>query len=261
MTKTPYYQHLSDYFRLTFTGKEGFEDSALYTQWTTSLPIFNFNGILTKQELDPSTLEKSIAAFQKLGLPHWWILHEKGTVSKYLEEKGYRCFGHLGFVSRDLTSGLPEFHCPHERVHVRRVSNDRDLKLWSEVVCRAFFPDHAEKAAAFLYEPYQKIGYGEEAPLSHYIGYLDGEPVGGSTLVMTNGTLAGLWNAGVLEKGRRHGVGTEMAAARIREAAARGAKTITSILMPDGMAWSYCRPFGFTETFKAYPYLPDVLNV
>jgi len=253
--KAPYFQHLSDYFRLSFINQEGFQDHPSYTRWTTSLPIFNFNGIITKQELDQSTFEQNLADFQKLNLPHWWILHEKGEMGKKLEEKGYQCIGHLGFVTLDLTSKIPDLPRKNERVHVQRVSNDHDLKVWSEVVCETFFPEHPKEATAFMYDAYKKIGYAKEAPLSHYLGYLDGEPVGGSSLVMTGDTLSGLWNAAVREKGRGQGVGTAMAACRIQEAIQRGSKKITSILMPDGMAWSYCRPFGFVETFKAYPYL------
>ena len=66
--------------------------------------------------------------------------------------------------------------------------------------------------------------------------------------------ISGLWNGGVLEKGRRKGVGRAMASQRIEDALEKNFSLMTCLLMSEAMAWTYCGPLGFKDRFQFYPY-------
>ncbi len=251
--KEPYYQHRRDYYRLSIPN--GFHEDPRYIRWSAPLPLFVLNGLFVEENLTPAAVEDNLAYFQERNLPNWWILHEQGEMAQQLEEKGYQSAGEITFVKRELSAPIPPLrHNP--RVEAKRVECDRDMKIWSELVFGTFFPTHPKEAAALAYDSYRRVGYNKEAPFSHYLGYLDGEPVGGGTLLMSPKVgLGGLWNGAVIEKARCNGVGSAIATARIQEAIARGAQSLTTVLMPDGMAWAYCKPLGFTEAFRCYPYI------
>ncbi|MFN0064983.1 MAG: GNAT family N-acetyltransferase [Chlamydiales bacterium] len=256
-----FYHHLSDYFCYSFQNKaQDLIDTPQYTRWFSGLPMFNMNGIFLK---DPGIhweplFAKNIAFFEKEGLPHWWILPCQGKMGQYLEENGYKSMRYLSLITLDITArAIAPF--AHPRVRVERVRNDEQLWIWSEIVGKVFAPS-IQGVPLFFYEAYKHCGYDDQSPFYHYLGYLDSVPVGTSSLFFSQESkndpvLGGLWNAGVLPQARNQGVGTTMYQKRVHDAMAKNVSQLSSLLMPDGMAWSYCSPSGFEEAYRLYPYI------
>lgn len=67
-----------------------------------------------------------------------------------------------------------------------------------------------------------------------FVAYLDGEPVGASELFLGSRKSAGLIGLSVLERYRRQGIGVALVEHVCREAASRGAKTMSLIATSDG---------------------------
>jgi ribosomal protein S18 acetylase RimI-like enzyme len=67
----------------------------------------------------------------------------------------------------------------------------------------------------------ERIGFAEDAPLVHYVGYLGGEAVATSSLI-TAGGAAGIYNVTTVEGARGRGIGSAMTATAVRAGFDRG---------------------------------------
>ena len=153
----------------------------------------------------PDDLKERVEAYGRAGGPDGrWQLH--GTV------------GGLGgtWMLMDLKDLPPGPRVP-DGFHIERVRNDDELETWRQASCAGFGggPYHT------FYAAYSRHGFGPDASILHYIGYLDRTPVTSATLLLT-GDMASIYNVSTPPDFRRRGFGTAISWFMLDQAKARG---------------------------------------
>jgi ribosomal protein S18 acetylase RimI-like enzyme len=95
-----------------------------------------------------------------------------------------------------------------------------------------------------LFEAHLALGLGEDAPLRHYVGFLEGRPVAKASLFLSAES-AGLYNVSVAPADRRRGLGTAVALAPLLDARRLG--YTVGVLSATPMAIGLYRRLGFRE--------------
>ncbi len=118
-----------------------------------------------------------------------------------------------------------------------------DSELFAEVVCEGFELRGGFRrvwnaiSRASVANPRQKC----------YMAYLNGNPVGGATLVLSkDGNYAGLYSTSTLPEYRHHGVQSALLNVMLQEAIDRGVSLITAQTMYDGSAQRNLQKQGFS---------------
>jgi len=120
------------------------------------------------------------------------------------------------------------------------------LQQWVEV----FVERHAE-AVQPCFDVYAGLGIDPQAPLQHFLGMLDGEPVAISSYFVAADVVSAQ-HVTTLEGARRQGIGAAMTLTALR--AARDAQHRVAVLISSSMAVDMYRRLGFKEycTFDLY---------
>ena len=106
--------------------------------------------------------------------------------------------------------------------HIERVSNEVMLEQWRAVSAAGFGGGDLQ----IFYDAYARHGFGEDAIVAHYIGYLDNgyrgeQPVTSATLLVAGGS-ASVYNVSTPEDFRRQGFGGAITHVCMLEAKRRG---------------------------------------
>lgn len=99
----------------------------------------------------------------------------------------------------------------------------------------------------------QRIGFGVDAPMIHYVGYLGGEAVATASLI-TAGGAAGIYNVTTVEAARGRGIGAAMTASAVRAGSERGMRFAT--LQASSMGRLVYERLGFAYVCDFVPYQP-----
>lgn len=133
-------------------------------------------------------------------------------------------------------------------VEVHRVGGTRDLDRWLEVAAECGWIETTSCRGARR-RLYLALGL-DSSRLSHWLAVDDGEAVGFASGFL-DGDVVDLCNLGVLATHRRRGIGLALVAARLADAASRGASLAVSAPSPDG--WRLQQALGF----RSVPVIPD----
>jgi GNAT superfamily N-acetyltransferase len=87
-------------------------------------------------------------------------------------------------------------------LELQRVTDDSGLASWEATLGRGF--GEGEKEARWVASVYRKLGYDD--PWRHYVGWLDGSPVGTATVFLGAG-VAGVYFVMTVPEARRRGIG------------------------------------------------------
>ncbi len=139
-------------------------------------------------------------------------------------------------------SALPGRVPVPEGLEIERVRDEEGLVAWEDTLGRGFGEGPLE--ARWVAEAYRRIGLGDEGPWRHYLGRLDGAPVGTSTLFLGAG-VAGVYFVCTVEGARRRGVGASLTLAPLREAREMGYQT--GVLGASEIGYPVYRRLGFEE--------------
>jgi ribosomal protein S18 acetylase RimI-like enzyme len=117
------------------------------------------------------------------------------------------------------------------------VQDDLVLARWVETMLEAFelpptWSDWFEQRCSAL-------GY---QAWSHYLGYVDGQPVGTASSFTTD-DVVGIYNVGTIPQARRRGIGAALTLQALADARARGARH--AVLHASEMGVSIYRQLGF----------------
>jgi GNAT superfamily N-acetyltransferase len=219
----------------------------------TSIPHPVFNGVF-RARLEPDGLAERIAAtlapFRAAGVPmFWWVgpTTRPADLGAHLQAAGLDPPGSMPGMALDLRT-LTEDSPPLAGLTVQPVADMATLRLWGEVVLRSF-----DMPAALLEPWLETYGpLGVEPPVRYYLACVDGQPVGGS-LMLLGETVAGLFAVGTVPEARRRGVGAAVTRAPLREARDRGYRY--AILSASSMGESVYRRLGFVEYCRLETYL------
>lgn len=144
--------------------------------------------------------------------------------------------------------------CP-KGITIEQISTKEQAQKYATIFCEEFnFPNLLEPTVAMVVE---QMNAPEQLGCS-FIARIDGELAGISTLIVDKSFTAfktgGLYNACVLPRFRKYGVGTAMACHRVHVAKELGLDYLSILLMSDAMARGYCERLGFISYGAMTPF-------
>jgi ribosomal protein S18 acetylase RimI-like enzyme len=215
--------------------------------YLTGLPSSLFNGVqlarFHKGDID-AKIERLLQPFRERALPVSWAV---GPVSRpanlgmYLEAHGLKLVHVNTGMAADLHALNEAFKAP-SHLRIEAVRNQEMLRTYATVSMRGFGASPEENKV--YYDTYSRIGFGDDLPWRHYIGWLEEQPVAVSSLLLHAG-VAGVYGVATLPEARRQGVGAAMTLAPLREARARG--YAIGVLSPSDMGLRIYQRIGFRE--------------
>jgi ribosomal protein S18 acetylase RimI-like enzyme len=167
-------------------------------------------------------IEDAIAALREAGVPGlWWVdpWARPADLAARLVAHGFRHEEDMPWLAADL-GGLDLAERPVDGLVVRRVVDDETQAAWVHAMRIGF--GIPEQVMARIDALARREGYGPDAHWARFAGFLDGEPVASSGLLLFGG-VAGIYNVATVPGARRRGIGTAMSLAAMREGPARGA--------------------------------------
>jgi ribosomal protein S18 acetylase RimI-like enzyme len=183
---------------------------------STGLPIAAFNvAFVTRPLAHPEqSLRDAVACYDASSMP--FIVR----VREGLDPASERACEALGLPYSDTVPGmaltpLGAARVPAEGLEIRTARTASEFDTFFNIVCSVFdFPIEAARVI-FTDEIMRRHD------VEHYIGYLDGEAVATSTLVITHRT-AGVYNVATAPAARGRGIGEAMTWQCVRRGAALG---------------------------------------
>jgi GNAT superfamily N-acetyltransferase len=224
--------------------------------WTiTDVPFALFNSIL-RARLAPHQVDYAIeAAINRARSKEvpllWWIdpNTQPSNLERHLKKHDFSHIGDSPGMAVDLLN-LNEHFQPFPELTVKTVNDLATLRLWSRILTRGFeLPEYAGNA---FFDFYSSIGLDADSPARHYIGWLKGEPVAVSSLVLGS-SVAGIYNLATIPGARRQGAGSAMLMKPLQEAQTIGYRI--GILQASEMGFSVYRRVGFKEYCRMSHYM------
>ena len=208
-------------------------------------PLCNtvFRAKLPRERLD-ERIEETLSHFKARNLPMlWWT--GPSTTPADLDERlvahGLVHAGNPPGMAADLEKFKGDLPTP-PGLTIEAVRDTETLKRFGGILSTVFeFPEFV--AEGFL-GMFGELGMGPEQPLQNYIGVLNGELVGVSSLFMGAG-VAGIYNVGTIPEARGKGIGAAITIAPLIEARARGYRL--AILHASELGYNVYRRLGFEE--------------
>ncbi|MBN1428577.1 MAG: GNAT family N-acetyltransferase [Anaerolineae bacterium] len=237
-----------------------YRDGPDATWFMSDLPLIEFNGVFHAR-LSPDSLDTQIreivANFKAQNKPMvWWTgpSTQPENLGTHLQACGLLHVDDspgMAIVLDDLKhKELPS----NPSLTIKRVSSPDDMKQWGIPFGVSF--DEPKKAVPLLCDSLSTFGFDEQEALHHYIGMLNGNVVGCSTVYLGAG-VAGIYNVGTLPKARRQGIATALVFAALQMARDRGYQV--GILHSTEMGHDVYRRIGFRTlcTISHYLYMPN----
>jgi ribosomal protein S18 acetylase RimI-like enzyme len=205
------------------------------------------NGIagarLAPDELD-ARIASTVSRFKSSDVPFiWWTgpYSQPNDLGTHLEANGLKRFSDMPGMAVDLNAINQSVSWTPD-LKIERVRDIGLLKEWSDGL--AWMPAPGREAMAELTVA---LGFGDDAPLRHYVGFLNGQIVSRSTLLLGAG-VAGIYIVGTIPEARRQGIGSAMTLVPLLEAREMGYRA--GVLQSSEMGYYVYHGLGFREYCK-----------
>ena len=216
--------------------------------WTIGNCPIDYHNAVVRADLSPEDadgeIEASLERMRAHGVPGSWhvgpAMHPSDLGAR-LVARGFEHGGDDIGMAVDL-SALPGSVPTPEGFAVERVRGEGGLAAWVETLGSGFGEGPVE--AEWVGEAYRRLGFGDDGPLCHYLGRLDGEPVATSTLFFGAG-VAGVYFVFTVEHARRRGIGAAVTLAPLLEARDLGYGV--GVLGSSEMGYGVYQRLGFKE--------------
>lgn len=225
---------------------------ALFMQ--TAIPHCLFNSVILSGQ-DPATieaaLELSTACLKAFGVPVLWRLSASADSKELrarLTQAGLQAGGTQPAMQADL-SRMPALQTVDWLV-IETANGAAARRDWGRLAIQAFEMEDALGQAMGNCEATIPAELFDEQP--RFTGYLDGEPVAVSSLVMTDG-VAGIYAVATLPRARKRGIGAAMTLYAMAEGRRRGASI--AMLQASDMGRPVYEKIGFETVFHYQNYL------
>ncbi len=237
-------------------GAELYQDSDIIWLYT-GIPHPIFNGVLCARFSKDNADEKIktvINYFKYRNTPMmWWTgpCTRPPDLENYLINHGLVFAGNQPGMAVDLFALNENLPYP-KMLNIEPVKNEEDLKDWLYPVEQGFnLPKFAAKA---LFDHFTRLDLTQGHQRRHYVGRLNGKPVGSSTLFLGGG-VAGVYYVATVKKARRQGIGAAMTLTPLTEA--RKEKYRIGVLQSSIQGLGVYRRLGFKTycTLGRYLYL------
>lgn len=213
----------------------------------TGFPIPLFNSVM-RANLARDEVEAAIASVVARGRSRdvpllWWTgpATRPTDLGEHLTAGGFTHVEDVPGMAADLRDLPGSLQSPPNLV-VERVTDPETLREWCAAMCSGY-----EMPAAFgetYYDCVISLGVEPQAPLRHYLGRLDGEPVASATLLLAAG-VAGIYDVSTIPAARRQGIGAVMTVQALRDALEHGYPV--GILHSSAAGLPMYRRLGFSE--------------
>ncbi len=237
-------------------GAEFYEDEEV--RWyLTGLPSSLFNAVQLARfnEGDSDAkIERLLQRFRERGLPVSWSVGPASRptdLGTYLEAHGLKLVHVSTGMAADLYALYEAVETP-PNLRIEVVRNQEMLRTYATVSMRGF--DASPEDNKVYYDTYSGIGFGDDLPWQHYIGWLDEQPVAVSSLLLHAG-VAGVYGVATIPEARRQGIGAAMTLAPLRDARARGYNI--GVLSPSDMGLHVYQRIGFREYSTIHIYASE----
>ena len=211
----------------------------------TGLPTSGFNGVLhthiTTDDID-AKIDGVVAYFTTRQVPFSWTIGPTTlplNLAHYLKAREFTHIRDGTGMAADLQA-LPEEVAEPSNFRVEEVSDENMLQIYTTTSMKGF--GSTEEYMRIYSDTYRVIGFGENLPWHHYIGWLNDEPVAVSSLLLHAG-VAGVYGVATIPEARRQGIGAAMTLAPLREARRRGYRV--GVLSPSEMGLGVYKRLGF----------------
>ncbi len=223
--------------------------------FTTGVPSPAFNRAFPTQ-LTPETagpaLARILAASARRQVPmSWWVGPRSAPddLRSQLEGRGAKLTGSVTGMAVDLAR-LPDETASIEDFRIEAIHSTAARRQWAQVVGETF--DWGPVATNALAE--FEVGFDMRlyADKPRYLGFLGGEPVAASALVMGGG-VGGIYMVATLPPARGKGIASAMTLFPLLEARRRGAAV--AVLQATAMGCSVYRRLGFEDVCRFDTYI------
>jgi GNAT superfamily N-acetyltransferase len=221
----------------------------------TGIQVPLFNGVLSANlrpdgvqaicgDIQAKIEEQGAAAF-------WWVgpRSKPKNLGSLLERCGAESAGEVPGMAMELAS-LDDKPEPITGFTIEKIGNLEMRALWARIAAVGTgFPDVAADAMVRLEATLTGPLYEAQ---QRYIGFLSGNPVATSALVLDSG-VAGIYAVATLPEARRKGIGRLMTVTPLREARQLGYRV--GILQSSSMGHSIYKAIGFKDACRHRLYL------
>ncbi|USO02494.1 MAG: hypothetical protein H6850_00650 [Alphaproteobacteria bacterium] len=219
----------------------------------SGVPLLNMNGVIFSQYQQNinTSIQREIDFFKNKPIPGfvWYAEDYELELQKALLNKGFQSHGStqvvLGSTNYTVPQVLPQ------NLQIRPVDSEAVLEDWMKVVGTVFnMPQKAQDA-------YKKmnfyLGFGEDAPIKRYIGYVNEKPAAVISVAVTS-HLVSFLDGATLKEYRRRGFSGSLRMYALNEMRQRGYEQVASYLMCDAMALGVCQKLGLEKTWAYQAY-------
>ncbi len=197
-------------------------------------------------------IEETLQLLKARARSGWWrvtIACQPADLAHHLQAHGLVKIESRPVMTASLETLGSEVHVP-ANLRIVRVQDMATLHDWYVASATGF--GAPLEAARPYFDAYAAIGFAMDAPFQHYVGYLDGEPVTSSTLLLAAG-LAGIYDVSTIPRVRKQGLGRAITLAALLEARARGYRY--AMLQSTHQGYNLYRGLGFSDLYVEDNYL------
>jgi GNAT superfamily N-acetyltransferase len=230
-------------------------------RWVIGGSPIDYHNCVVHADLAPADADAAIeASIERLvahAVPGTWHVGPSmrpADLGARLVAHGFTYAGDEIGMAADLSALPKELDAP-SGLAIERVRGEQDLTAWTRTLAVGF--GEGEREAAWVGEMYRRIGFGDDLPWRHYLGWLGGAPVATATLFLGAGA-AGIYFVFTVPEARRRGIGAAMTHAPLRDAYALGYHV--GLLGASQMGFSVYQRLGFQEYCRIgiYEWRPSV---
>ena len=228
--------NLNQYFRLFANNtieNSGISEGDYSVQISSGLNHPDFNAVVQTNLLNNfDEIKNDVDGFfNNTNLPYTWFItpnNEKMGLYKELLEHKYRYIGYDMIVGVELNNIIRNIKTPNS-LYIEEVNSKDKLEIWGELFIKS--RNMRGITISDFNELFKTINFEEPNLFKKYIGWLNGEPICGSTLILGGG-IAVIYDQTVLPKYKDFGIYEAINVTPLKKAKEMGFKlglAVTSI--------------------------------
>lgn len=229
------------------------QDGTMWLYSGVATPLFNgvFNPSLDANGVRGVVQALAERIARRGATAFWWIgpASKPEGIGALLERQGLKAMGSVPGMTATLAT-IDDHEDSIEGFEIRKVEGAAMRALWGRTA--AIGTGFSDKAVARMEKVEATIDDPRYAEQTRYLGFLDGEPVASSALVLDSG-LAGIYAVATIAAARKRGIGRAMTLAPLLEARSRGVET--GILQASSAGFPIYAKMGFREVCRYHLYL------